>query len=101
MRYEEVKRWRLPDIFRFNAETYNIRNILCRHTVSNGVENINILIKYSGSVYDYLAGLLDKTIERNNKIKDFDVETYEKEVKQSHKHTNNYSKYCCVWKAYF
>ena len=38
--------------------------------------------EYSSSEYDYLAGLLDKTIERNNKIKAFDVETYEKEVKQ-------------------
>ncbi len=36
--------------------------------------------EYSSPVDQYLAGLLDKTIERNNEIKNFNVSEYEKEV---------------------
>lgn len=36
--------------------------------------------EYSSPVYQYLSGLLDTTIERNNAIKNTDVSKYEKEV---------------------
>lgn len=36
--------------------------------------------EYSSPVDQYLAGLLNKTIERNNEIKNFNVSEYEKEV---------------------